>query len=81
MYVGPLGGTVVQIKVTPNPVTGQSQYAFRRYLSGLPTPNGVAATGVGIADDLRSLIVFSDLSSIALAGAEQLTRLPLCEDM
>jgi hypothetical protein len=80
MYAGPPGGTVVQLKVTQNPISGQSQYASRRYVSGLPVGTGFAVNGVGIADDLRSLVAFSDPKSAGL-GANVLTRMPLCEDM
>jgi hypothetical protein len=38
-------------------------------------------TGVGIAEDLQSLMVYTDPSAIGLAGQEVVTKLPLCEDM
>jgi hypothetical protein len=83
MYAGPIGGsgTVVQFKVTQNPVSGQSQYAFRQYASGLLLPLGGFLDGVGVADDLGSLMTMTDPSTIGLGGVEVITRLPLCEDM
>ena len=76
MYAGPLGGKVVQFKVTINPVSGLSQYASRTYATGL-----ALVTGLGVADDLQSLMVFSDPSNLGLAGQEVIAKLPLCEDM
>jgi hypothetical protein len=76
MYTSPLGGAVVQIKVTIDPVTGLSQYALRTYISGLSL-----VTGLGVADDLLSFMVFSDPSGVGAAGREFITKLPLCEDM
>jgi hypothetical protein len=38
-------------------------------------------TGLGVADDLQSLMVFTDSSGLDLAGQEVITKLPLCEDM
>jgi len=38
-------------------------------------------TGLGVADDLRSLMIYADSSSVGLAGQEVITKLPLCEDM
>jgi hypothetical protein len=84
MYVPTRSGTVVQFKVTTDPVSGLSQYAFRTYATGLspPTSFGPApVTGLGVADDLQSLMVFTDLSAIGSAGQEIITKLPLCEDM
>jgi hypothetical protein len=85
MYTGPLGGTVVQFKVTKD-INGVSQYAFRTYLTGVSL-----TTGLGVADDLTfpnnvgatggSLMIFTDPSAVGLAGQEVVTRLPLCEDM
>ena len=38
-------------------------------------------TGLGIADDLLSLMVFTHPSAVRAAGQELLFKLPLCEDM
>ncbi len=76
MYTSPVGGTVVQFKVTVDPVSGFSQYTFRTYATGFSI-----ITGLGAADDLGSLMVYSDPSTIGAAGQEVVTRLPLCEDM
>jgi hypothetical protein len=76
MYA-PTGSRVVQFKVTVDPATGLSTYAFRTYLSGL---SGFV-TGLGVADDLKSLMTFSDPSGFGFAGQEVITKLPLCEDM
>jgi hypothetical protein len=76
MYETALGGTVVQYKVTQNPITGFSQYQFRTYVTGTSL-----ATGLGIADDLKSLIVMTDPTAVGLAAQEVMTKLPLCEDM
>ena len=76
MYTGPLGGTVDQFKVTVDPISGLSNYAFRTYLTGISL-----TTGLGIADDLQSLMVFTDPSTVGLAGQGVVTKLPLCEDM
>jgi hypothetical protein len=71
------GNRVVQFKVTVDPVSGLSNYAFRNYVSGL---SGVV-TGLGVADDLKSFMTFTDPTGIGLAGQEVITKLPLCEDM
>jgi hypothetical protein len=77
MYAGSLSGTVLQIKVTVDPLTGLSQYASRTYLSGLST----FITGLGVADDLKSLMTFNDQSGIGLAAQELIVKAPLCADM
>jgi hypothetical protein len=66
MYTGPVGGTV----------SGLSQYQFRTFLSGLSI-----VTGLGVAEDLKSLMVYSDPTALGLAAREEVTKLPLCEDM
>jgi hypothetical protein len=85
MYVGILGGPVLQTKVTVDPTSGLSQYSpLRTFLSG-----AAIITGLGVADDLTyaggngegSLMVFSDPSNVALAAQEVVTKLPLCEDI
>jgi hypothetical protein len=76
MYSGPISGSVVQIKVTVDPKSGLSQYSSRTYLTG--TSN---VTGLGVASDLGSLMVFTDPSTVGLALQEVVTKLPLCEDM
>jgi hypothetical protein len=77
MYTGPqIGGSVMQFKVTVNPISGLSTYRFRNYMTGL-----AVTTGLGVAEDLKSLMVFADPSAVGTAAAEVVTRLPLCEDM
>ena len=72
MYA-PTGGTVVQFKVTVDPVSGLSQYRFRTYATGL-----TFVSGLGVADDLQSLIVYGTPN---FPSEEFVTKLPLCEDM
>ncbi len=76
MYTGPLGGTVDQFKMTVDPFSGLTNYQFRTYLTGISL-----TTGLGVADDLQSLMVFTDPSTVGLAGQGVVTKLPLCEDM
>jgi hypothetical protein len=76
MYAAPVGGIVVQFKVATDPFSGLSQYQFRTYVTGLSL-----VTGLGVADDLGSLVVYTDPSVIGAAGQEVVTRLPICEDM
>jgi hypothetical protein len=38
-------------------------------------------TGLGVADDLKSLMVFTDPSAVGTVAAEVVKKLPLCEDM
>jgi hypothetical protein len=76
MYVAAFTGTVVQFKVTTNPISGLSQYAKRIYLSG-----ATFNTGLGVADDLKSLMTFTDPSGLGLAGQAVIIKAPLCEDM
>jgi hypothetical protein len=87
MYTGPLGGTVVQFKLTVDPFSGLTGYQFRTILTGISL-----TSGMGIAPDLTydphkggtgegSLMIFTDPSAVGLAGQEVVTRLPLCEDM
>jgi hypothetical protein len=76
MYVGPLGGTVVQFAVTTEPFSGFSHYAFRTYMTGLSI-----LTGLGVAEDQKSLMIYTDPTAIGLAAQEIVTKVPLCEDM
>jgi hypothetical protein len=76
VYMGPVGGTGAQFKLTVDPFSGQTNYAFRTYITGLSI-----STGVGVADDLNSIIWYSDPSGIGAAAQEALTKAPLCEDM
>jgi hypothetical protein len=77
MYVGPqVAGSITQLKVTTNPLTGVSTYKSRTYLSGVSV-----TTGLGVADDLKSLMVYTDPSAAGTAAAEVLMKLPLCEDI
>ena len=75
MYTGPLGGLVVQAHLGTDFV-GRTTYKTRTYLSGISL-----STGLGVADDLKSLMVMTDPSAIGLAGQEAITKTPLCEDM
>jgi hypothetical protein len=75
MYTGPLGGTVLQFKVTKD-ANGVSTYKFRTYLTGVSL-----TTGLGVEDGTHNLMVFTDPSAVGLAGQEVVTKLPLCEDM
>ena len=77
MYSGGTAQPVVQFKVTVDPVSGLSRYAARTYFSG----GSRFTTGLGVADDLKSLMVFTDPSGLNLASQEIITKLPLCEDM
>ncbi|HET9599878.1 MAG TPA: hypothetical protein VFP65_30160 [Anaeromyxobacteraceae bacterium] len=76
IYMGPVGGTAVQFKLTVDPFSGQTSYAFRTYITGLSL-----TTGIGVADDLKSVIFYNDPSAIGAAAQEALTKVPLCEDM
>ena len=76
MYTGPVGGTIVQFKVSVDPISHLSQYKFRTFVSGLSI-----VTGLGIANDLKSLMVYTDPTAIGLAAQEIVTKVPLCEDM
>jgi len=76
MYTGPLGGTILQFKVTQDPISHISQYQFRTFVSGLSI-----VTGLGIAEDLKSLMIYTDPTAIGLAAQEIVTKVPLCEDM
>jgi hypothetical protein len=79
MYASTGSNSVVQLKVTVDPVSGQSQYTSRIYVSGL---SGFGLlTGLGVADDLKSLMTFTDPTGNGLADQEVITKLPLCEDM
>jgi hypothetical protein len=75
MYTGPLGGLVIQAHLGTDFV-GRTTYKTRQYLSGISL-----STGLGVADDLQSLMVMTDPSAIGLAGQEAITKTPLCEDM
>jgi hypothetical protein len=75
MYTGPQGdGTIVQFRLGTD-ATGRTTYKSRAYLNGVSD-----ATGIGVADDLQSLMVFTNPPSIGLAPGNW-TKLPLCEDM
>jgi hypothetical protein len=76
MYTGPLGGTIVQFKVTLDPFSHISQYQFRTLVTGLSI-----VTGLGIAEDQKSLMVYTDPTAIGLSAQEIVTKVPLCEDM
>jgi hypothetical protein len=73
IYTGPLGGTVVQTHLGKDGA-GRTTYKTRTYLSGISL-----STGLGVADDLGSLIVMSIFPGFE--GPEVITKLPLCEDM
>jgi len=67
------GTTVVQFKVTVDPVSGLSQYRSRGYAARLPA----FPTGLGVADDLKSLMVYGETNGLDFV----VVKLPLCEDM
>ena len=75
IYTGPLGGLVIQAHLGKD-LVGRTTYKTRTYLSGISL-----STGLGVADDLKSLMVMTDPSAIGLAGQEAVTKTPLCEDM
>jgi hypothetical protein len=77
MYVGSASGQVVQFKVTADPISGLSTYAFRTYFTSDSPP----VTALGVAEDLHSLMVASDPQSVAAVVIGFWTKLPLCEDM
>ncbi len=62
--------------MTIDPISGLSSYQFRTYLTGVSI-----TSGLGVADDLKSLMVYTDPSTVGLAGQGVVTKLPLCEDM
>jgi len=74
-FVGqPPGTTLVQFKVTVDSVSGLSQYRIRGYAAGLPG----FPTGLGVADDVKSLIVYGGVTT----GLDfVVVKLPLCEDL
>jgi hypothetical protein len=72
LFAAPAGGSVVQIKVTIDPITLLSKYTSRIYATGFSLD-----TGLGVAEDLGSLMVFSDPTG-GVAGQEVVTKLPLC---
>ena len=76
MYTGPLGGTIMQFKISLDPISRMTQYKFRTLVTGLSLN-----TGLGIAMDLQSLMIYTDPSAIGLAGQGVVTKIPLCEDM
>ena len=76
MYTGPVGGTIIQFKISLDPVSKMTQYQFRTLVTGLSI-----VTGLGIAMDLQSLMIYTDPSAIGLAAQEVVTKVPLCEDM
>jgi hypothetical protein len=76
MYASPIGGTLVQLKVTTDPLSGLSQARFRTYVTGLSL-----VTGLGIAEDLGALVIYTDPSAIGAAAQEVVSMLPLCEDL
>ena len=73
IYVGPVGGTVVQTHLGKD-AAGRTAYKTRTYLSGI-----LQSTGLGVADDLGSLMVMSEPTGFE--GQAVITKLPLCEDM
>jgi len=78
MYAPMLNNTVVvQFKVTADSISGLSQYKFRTYIAGLPPE----ITGLGVADDLQSLMIYINVLNLGAVERENFTRLPLCEDM
>jgi hypothetical protein len=76
MYTGPVGGTIVQFRITVDPNSHITQYHFRTLVTGLSI-----VTGLGIAEDQKSLMIYTDPTAIGLASQEIVTKVPLCEDM
>jgi hypothetical protein len=76
MYTGPLGGTIIQFKLSVDPSSAITQYKFRTLVTGLSI-----VTGLGIAEDQKSLMIYTDPTAIGLAAQEVVTKVPLCEDM
>ena len=74
IYTGPLGSTVVQTHLGKDGA-GRTTYKTRTYLSAISFN-----TGLGVADDLGSLMVMSEVPSLAEPQIV-ITKLPLCEDM
>jgi hypothetical protein len=77
MYTASLAGPLTQFKVTKNPITGVSTYLSRTYATGM----AATTTGIGVADDLKSLMIYTDPSTIGLGLGTVVVKLPLCEDM
>jgi hypothetical protein len=50
-------------------------------LMGKLQAGGTLTTGLGVADDLKSLMTFTDPSAIGNAGQAIIIKAPLCEDM
>jgi hypothetical protein len=73
IYAGTSAGQVLQFKVTVDPVSGITLMPLRLYVAGL-----ALVTGIGIADDLKSLIVYDQ---ILTTGSWEAIKVPLCEDM
>jgi hypothetical protein len=76
MYTGPVGGTLDQFYVTEDPFSHITQYQFRTLVTGLSI-----VTGLGIAEDQKSLMIYADPTAIGLSAQEVVTKVPLCEDM
>jgi hypothetical protein len=76
MYTGPVGGTIIQYKISLDPFSRVTQYKFRTLVTGLSI-----VTGLGVAMDLQSLMIYTDPTAIGLAAQEIVTKVPLCEDM
>src|SRR5262249_29784853 len=79
IYTGPVGGTIVQFKLTIQPFSGLTTYQFRTFLTGISL-----TTGLGVAEDLSysdlgsngqgSLMIYTDPSNVGAAGQEVVTR-------
>jgi hypothetical protein len=87
LYLAPIGGIVVQAKITGGPwapgVTPAGTpfpYTLTQFPSVQTYVTGTSlVTGLGAAEDLKSLMVMADPSGIGLAAQEVLTKVPLCE--
>jgi hypothetical protein len=62
--------------VTVDPFSFLSQYKFSTLVSGQSI-----VTGLGIAEDQKALMVYTDPTAIGLSAQEIVTKVPLCEDM
>jgi hypothetical protein len=69
----PPGATLVQFKVAVDPASGFSRYTIRGYATGLPS----FVTGLGVADDLKSLMIYGQTNGLDFVNL----KLPLCEDL
>ncbi|HKD31809.1 MAG TPA: hypothetical protein VKC66_38625 [Xanthobacteraceae bacterium] len=75
-YAPPIGGTVAQLRLVTDAISGLTVYQIRTYITGLSL-----VTGLGVDDGHGAFVMFSDPSAIGAPGREFVTLWPLCEDM